>query len=74
MQMIKIFVCKCGPESYFFQKILDIPLLLPNDNKDISLNEFIKIYLKSVKVNLDDECEKCKKKEQTLKKKYILIF
>ena len=71
--MINTFVCICGQESYSFQKLLDIPLLLPNDNKDISLKELIRNYLKSVKVNLDDECEKCKKR-QTLKKKYILIF
>ena len=74
IQMINTFVCKCGQESYSFQKLLVIPLLLPNDNKDISFNELIRNYLKSVKVNLDDECEKFKKKEPTLKKKYILIF
>ena len=62
--MINTFQCKCGQESYSFQKLLDIPLLLPNDT----------IEMKSVKVNLKDECENCKKKEQILKKKYILIF
>ena len=29
-QMINIFTCACGFESYSFQKLLDIPLLLPN--------------------------------------------
>ena len=29
-QIINIFTCSCGFESYSFQKLLDIPLLLPN--------------------------------------------
>ena len=45
-----------GQESYSFQKLLDIPLLLPKDNKDISFNELIKNYLKPVDIHLDDEC------------------
>ena len=72
--MINTFVCKCGQESYSFQKLLDIPLLLPNDKIDISLHTLIKNYLKLVKINLNDECVKCKKKELILKKKSILIF
>ena len=46
-------MCKWGKESYSFQKLLDIPLLLPNDNKDISLNDLKRNYLKSIIVNLD---------------------
>ena len=56
IQMINTFVCKCGQESYSFQKLLDIPLLLPNDKIDISLHTLIKNYLKLVKINLNDEC------------------
>jgi ubiquitin C-terminal hydrolase len=41
-QMINIFVCKnCGFKSYSFEKILDIPLLLPDKNKNnITPNNF----------------------------------
>lgn len=68
IQMINTFMCKCGQESYSFQKLLDIPLLLPNDNIDISLHALIRNYLKSVKVNLKDECEKCKIKRSNITK------
>ena len=44
--MINTFLFKWSQKSYSFQKLLDIPLLLPNDNKDISLNELIRNYLK----------------------------
>ena len=41
-QMINIFVCKnCGFNSYSFEKILDIPLLLPDNNLNKNFNNNI---------------------------------
>jgi len=41
-QIINIFTCKCGFESYSFQKLLDIPLLLPTKGKrEIDLISFL---------------------------------
>ena len=40
--MIKIFICKnCGFKSYSFEKILNIPLLLPNNNINKNFNNNI---------------------------------
>ena len=41
------FTCLCQYESYFFQNIMDIPLLLPNDIKVIDLERLLTEYFKS---------------------------
>ena len=60
IQIINIFTCKCGYESYSFQKLLDIPLLLPNKIREISLISLIKEYLKEESLDWSSKCEKCK--------------
>ena len=42
IQILKTFVFNCCQESDSFQKLLNIPLLLQKDNKDVSLYELIK--------------------------------
>ena len=37
IQIINIFKCICGFESYSCQKLLDIPLLLPMKSREIDL-------------------------------------
>ena len=46
IQIINIFTCKCGMETYSFQKLLDIPLLFPIKAKNADLISLIKDYLK----------------------------
>ena len=45
-QLINIFTCKSGCESYSFQKLLDIPLLIPNDVREINLYNLIELFNK----------------------------
>ena len=62
IQMINIFTCKCGFESYSFQKLLDIPLLLPMKGKrEIDLISLIKDYLQEEEIDWSSKCEKCEK-------------
>ena len=62
IQMINIFTCKCGFESYSFQKLLDIPLLLPMNKREIDLISLIREYLKEEKIDWSSQCENCKTK------------
>ena len=68
-QMINIFTCKCGYESYSFQKLLDIPLLIPNETREINLYDLIEIFNNEINVHLDDICKICNKKKKNIKKK-----
>ena len=61
IQIINIFTCRCGFESYSFQKFLDIPLLLPMKSRETDLRSLIKVYLKEEKLDWSAKCEKCKK-------------
>jgi ubiquitin C-terminal hydrolase len=62
-QIINIFTCKCGFETYSFQKVLDFPLLLKKDCKKIELDSLLKAYFESEKIPFETKCEKCKKKQ-----------
>ena len=44
IQIINNFKCECGYNSYNFEKILDLPLLIPS-KKDYRLTDLIKINL-----------------------------
>ena len=68
IQIINIFTCKCGMETYSFQKLLDIPLLLPIKARDADLISLIKDYLKEDFLDWSKECEGCKKIKITHKK------
>ena len=61
-QIINIFKCNCGFESYSCQKLLDIPLLLPMKSRETDLLSLIKDYLKEEIIEWSDECENCKNK------------
>ena len=63
-QMINIFTCKCGKETYSFEKLLDIPLLIIENLKEIQLEELIHDYLKEISVNIDELCSNCKEKKR----------
>ena len=60
-QIIKIFICQCGSEIYTFQKILDLPLLIPENINKIDIYELINIYFNKEVVNMEYICENCHK-------------
>ena len=66
-QIINIFNCKCGYESYSFQKLLDIPLLVPTETREINLYNLIEMFNNKISVDLDNKCKKCKKRKKNIK-------
>ena len=62
-QIINKFKCKCGFETYSFQKILDIPLLLKKEGKKFELDDLLKTYFESENILFETKCEKCKEKQ-----------
>ena len=60
-QLINIYRCECGSESYSFQKILDIPLLLPIGNDVYHLKSIIKNNFKDNIYDWKDICNGCKR-------------
>ena len=63
-QIITTFTCRCGSEIYSFQKLLDFPLLLPENVNSIDINDLFKIYFKTEVVDFESKCEKCNKIEK----------
>lgn len=70
-QIINIFTCKCGFKEYSFQKILDLPLLLPSGCRRISVKELLEDYFEGEEIQFETKCEECHKK--TVHRKEILI-
>ena len=68
-QIINIFTCICGYETYSFQKVLDLPLLLPERESLISLNSLLDEYFEGDNIQFSEKCKKCGKK--TMHKKEI---
>ena len=59
--IISKFTCLCQYQSYSFQNIMDIPLLLPKDNKVIELERLLSEYFKNEILEFETICPKCKK-------------
>ena len=59
------FTCNCGDVSYSFEKILDIPLLFPNEinNKEIDLIDLFYHYFNGEKITWSLKCPKCGEKD-----------
>ena len=62
-QLINIFKCECDFETYSFEKILDLPLLLPKQKSSIDIKDLLDEYFDSERIKFETKCEKCKKKE-----------
>ena len=58
-QIITSFKCKCGSEIYSFQKIMDFPLLLPENVNQINIKNLLNNYFKSEVVDFEKKCDKC---------------
>ena len=59
-QIINIFTCSCKYQTYSFQKILDLPLLIDN-NTDIY--DILDEYFKDEKIDFETKCDNCRKKK-----------
>ena len=62
-QLINIFKCECDFETYSFEKILDLPLLLQKHHSTIDIKDLLKDYFECERIKFETKCEKCKKKE-----------
>ena len=62
-QLINIFKCECNFETYSFEKILDLPLLLPKEKVSIDIKDLLKNYFECERIKFETKCENCKKKE-----------
>jgi ubiquitin C-terminal hydrolase len=60
-QIITTYTCECKLAIYSFQKILDFPLLLPDNVTNISINDLLKSYFQTETIDFQNQCEKCKK-------------
>ena len=63
-QIITTFICKCNSEIYSFQKLLDFPLLLPENVNKIDIVDLLKIYFKEEIVDFETKCEACQHVEK----------
>ena len=52
-QLLTSYICECQSIKYSFQKISDIPLLLPENKKEASLNEILYTYFSGKRLNLN---------------------
>jgi ubiquitin C-terminal hydrolase len=59
-QMMNIYVCSCGYETFSFDKYLDLPLLIPDQQKNYKLIDLIKYRLNSKLNEWSQKCENCK--------------
>jgi len=63
-QLINIFRCECNFETYSFEKILDLPLLLKKEiSYSTNIEDLLKDYFECERIKFETKCEKCGKKE-----------
>ena len=61
-QLITTFTCQCSHRTYSFQKILDFPLLLPQNESNVDIYDLLKKYCQPEPIDFERICEKCQKK------------
>ena len=62
-QIINIFQCKCGLESYSYEKFLDIPLLIKEKGKQ-KVNNLLEKFFENDTIEWNEKCKECKKKKE----------
>ena len=63
-QIINIFKCECGFETYSFQKVLDFPLLLPKrTDNTVTIKQLLDEFFETEEIKFETKCEKCHKKK-----------
>ena len=60
-QIITSFTCECKSINYSFQKILDFPLLLPENDQTVDIIDLLKSYFQPETIDYEKKCEKCQK-------------
>ena len=60
-QLITSFTCECKEETYSFQKILDFPLLLPENTQNIDIMHLLRNNFKPEIIDFESKCKKCQK-------------
>ena len=63
-QIITTFTCKCKFNNFSFQKLLDFPLLLPENVKQVDIINLLKTYCQTEIIDFERECENCHKVEK----------
>lgn len=61
-QLITTFTCQCTHNTYSFQKILDFPLLLPENTPNVNIYDLLIKYFQAEYIDFERKCEKCQKK------------
>ena len=62
IQLLNIYKCNCGFETYSCEKILDIPLKMPNI-KNYTIKELLELNLYYDNIKWEKIYQKCKKKD-----------
>jgi len=60
-QLITTFICQCKEETYSFQKILDFPLLLPENTQNIDIMSLLRNNFKPEIIDFESKCKNCQK-------------
>ena len=58
-QIINTFVCTCGYKSYSFEKFLDLPILIPGNERNYNLTDLLKNSFSNSLTNWTIKCENC---------------
>ena len=66
--IITTYQCKCKKEIYTFQRMLDIPLLLPDKVTKITIENLFNNYFNEETVEFNDICQNCSKILDHIKK------
>ena len=65
-QLVTNLTCGCKKSNYYFQKIIDIPLLIPTNKTIINFKDLLNLYFAIELVEVTYSCEFCKKKKINL--------
>ena len=60
-QIITTYTCECKLAIYSFQKLLDFPLLLPDNCPQTTIDNLLKSYFQTEVIDFGIKCEKCGK-------------
>jgi hypothetical protein len=63
IQLITTLTCECRHSNFYFQKIIDIPLLIPVNYKQTSLINLLNNYFNTELVEVTYSCESYKSKK-----------
>ena len=62
LQIVSIYTCQCNHITYSFGKFTNIPIILPDNMNNISLDDLLIRQFKQELVDFEDICINCRKK------------